>query len=331
MTPQLDWGGGTVGLQPLGAMLDGLALDLPDGRRVQPLHTAPWAGEAGADQPEAEALPAILRRLRGEWPCVPFGADDPAPLPDRWQVKRGAPHGPPHGFAANEVWQVWRDENRLCARIRYPEDHPVAGLARSVVPCAGGVEMTLVIIPRRDCRLPVAVHPVFRLPAAPGNVRLNPGAHGSIWTHPARSPDPCPLRPDSTAMSLATLPGRDGAAVDFTHLPLAQASESRLLLTHASGRFALDNLAEGYRAALEWDIAAFPHLMLWVSNRCRADAPWHGRHLALGIEPCCAAFDLGTAISTQDNPLTRSGVATAVTLAVGSPWATSYRIVVEPL
>ncbi|MFN3993115.1 MAG: hypothetical protein ACK4IU_09445 [Tabrizicola flagellatus] len=326
MMPRLDWDGGTVGLQALGAMLDGLALDLPDGRRVHPLHTAPWADEAGAD-----ALPGILRRLRGEWPCVPFGADDPAPLPDRWQVGQGAPHGLPHGFAANEVWRVWRDENRLCADIRYPEDHPVAALTRSVAPCAGGVEMTLTIIPRRDCRLPVAVHPVFRLPVPPGKALLNPGAHGLIWTHPAQSPDPCPLRPDSTATSLATLPGRDGGTVDMTHLPLAQASESRILLTCASGRFALDNPAEGYRAVLDWDSTAFPHLMLWVSNRGRADAPWQGRHLALGVEPCCAAFDLGTAISAQDNPLTRSGAATAIALQAGSPWRTSYRIGVEPL
>ena len=331
MTPRLAWDGGTVGLQPLGAMLDGLVLRLADGRLVQPLHTAPWADEAWADEAGADALPGILRRLRGEWPCVPFGADDPAPWPDRWRVERGAPHGPPHGFAANNVWQVWRDENRLCADIRYPHDHPIAALRRSVAPCVGGVEMTLVIHPRRDCRLPVAVHPVFRLPVPAGTALLTPGAHGTIWTHPAQSPDPCPLRPDSTAMSLATLPGRDGGAVDMTHLPLAHASESRILLTHASGRFALDNLAEGYRAVLEWDSAAFPHLMLWVSNRGRADAPWQGRHLALGVEPCCAAFDLGTAISAQDNPLSRSGATTAIPLQAGSPWRTSYRIVVEPL
>lgn len=315
-----------MGLQPLGAMLDGLTLRLPDGRMVQPLHTAPWA-----DEPGAEALPGILRRLRGEWPCVPFGADDPASLPECWRAEPGAPHGPPHGFGSNENWRIWNDGKALRAGIAYPTDSPVARLARSVTPCAGGVEISLAVHPRRDCRLPLALHPVFHLPAAPGRARLNPGTHGPVWTHPAQTPDTCLLRPASTAQGLAALPGADGGTVDFTHLPLADATESRILLTHAPGRFTLDNLAEGYRAVLEWDAAAFPHLMLWISNRGRAHAPWNGRHLALGVEPCCAAFDLGTTISAQPNPLNRAGAATAVSLTAGQPWVTCYRIRVEPL
>ncbi|NUB45265.1 hypothetical protein GEU84_012775 [Fertoebacter nigrum] len=326
MTVALQWAGGAVGLQPLGAMLDGLSLRLPDGRMVEPLHTAPWA-----DEPGVESLPGILRRLRGEWPCVPFGADDPAPLPDRWRAEPGAPHGPPHGFGSNEVWQVWSDGNALRAGITYPADSPVVRLARSVTPCAGGVEITLAVHPRRDCQLPLALHPVFRLPAAPGMARLNPGTHGPVWTHPAQSPDTCLLRPDSNCAGLAQMPGADGGVVDFTHLPLADATESRILLTHAPGVFALDNLAEGFRAVLEWETAAFPHLMLWISNRGRAHGPWNGRHLALGVEPCCAAFDLGTAISARPNPLSKAGAATAVSLTAGQPWTTRYRIGVEPL
>ena len=32
------------------------------------MQVAPWA-----DEPDSAALPGILQRLRGEWPCVPFG------------------------------------------------------------------------------------------------------------------------------------------------------------------------------------------------------------------------------------------------------------------
>ena len=50
------------------------------------MHIAPWAHEPGA-----EALPGILRGLRGEWPCVPFGYSVPAEgWPENWARRHGA-------------------------------------------------------------------------------------------------------------------------------------------------------------------------------------------------------------------------------------------------
>ena len=68
----LGWEHGALAVQRLGAMLAPLTFVLADGRQVTPLQVAPWAGEPGA-----EDLPGILRRLRGEWPCVPFGYSVP--------------------------------------------------------------------------------------------------------------------------------------------------------------------------------------------------------------------------------------------------------------
>lgn len=69
----LSWAHGILTVQRLGAMLAPVTFLLADGRQASPMHIAPWSSD-----PEAETLPGILRKLRGEWPCVPFGYSVPA-------------------------------------------------------------------------------------------------------------------------------------------------------------------------------------------------------------------------------------------------------------
>jgi len=308
-------------------MLAGLRLTLPDGRVVEPLHAAPWL-----DEPALPGLPGIMRGLQGDFVCVPFGTGDPSPLPPRWQAMGvAAPQiDPPHGFGANGMWQVTRDGAALCATIDYPDADPIARLSRRMTPLAGGrVNMAVTITPRRDCSLPIALHPIFRLGA---DTRLRPGAHGPVWTHPCGSGvDPCPLLPDAVAEGLHDLPGRDGTTLDFTRLPRTEPCESRLLITQTDGRFTLDHHAEGWSVTLEWDATLLPSLMLWVSNRGRSHAPWNGRHLALGVEPCIAAFDLGAVASAAPSPLTDAGVRTVMNLAADTPVVIRYALSVAPL
>lgn len=59
-------------------------------------------------------------------------------------------------------------------------------------------------------------------------------------------------------------------------------------------------------------------------------APWNGRHLALGLEPICSAFDLGQQVSAAENPISKRGVPTARSFRAGEQFVTRYRIEVEP-
>ena len=74
-----DWAQGRLTVQALGAMLGLVTFRLPDGPEVSPLHVAPWA-----DDPQAASLPGILRALRGDFACVPFGADRAPDLAGDW-------------------------------------------------------------------------------------------------------------------------------------------------------------------------------------------------------------------------------------------------------
>ena len=120
-------------IQRLGAQLGPAVFVLPDGRQVSPLHVAPWA-----DDPGAEALPGILRSLRGEWPCVPYGygtATD-ADTPARWAevIAPPEPGEEIHGHASNTDC-----DGRMRPTARSPSLSPIPPRIRSTTSPAASV------------------------------------------------------------------------------------------------------------------------------------------------------------------------------------------------
>lgn len=241
----------------------------------------------------------------------------------------------PHGYSSNHHWDLHKTaEHSLSGTIRYPEDHPIEALERHVKGIAGRREVvcTLTVTPRHDCNLPIGLHPVFRLPENNGDAILDVGPHRNVWSHPLDEDVPLSLvEPNCQFESLDNLWSRDGEPLSLTKLPQPGRSETLLLLTGACGRVSLTNRVERYRLTLVWDTAVFPSLMLWFSNHGRLQRPWNGRHLALGIEPVRAAFDLGAGISGQPNPLNRAGTKTAYAFKAGVTLSTTYRMLVDPL
>lgn len=324
MSARLEWQGGSATLESLGGMLSPLQLSLPDGRRVEPLAVAPWVGEA------LPGAPPLLRSLRGSFPCLPFGTGEEGQLAQRWA---GVAHDlvdPPHGAPANGLWDVWVEGGVLRGQFAPAPDEQIALVEQDVRPDGpAGVACRLTATARRVCRLPIAIHPIFKLSAITGGTKVDLHSHGPIFTHPSFSlTDPCPLMPDTIADGLDALPARDGGTLDFLQLPRSTPSESRVLVTHSGGRVSLHH-KEGWTAHLVWDTSVLPSAMLWISNGGRSRPPWNGRHFGLGIEPCAAAFDLGTAASAGENPLSAAHVQTAVLLEPDQPLVVHYRISVS--
>ena len=61
---RLTWNRGEASILKTGAMLGPARFDLDTAAPVQPFAVAPWSNDTG---PEFDALPALLKRLRGEW------------------------------------------------------------------------------------------------------------------------------------------------------------------------------------------------------------------------------------------------------------------------
>lgn len=328
-------------VQSLGGMLGPVYFDLGDNHVVQPFAVAPW-GDVPAAGGDA-ALPGVLRRLRGEWPCVPFGAPGsaaPRPdLPPDWLAGRAdapAQGADFHGFGSNENWVLSADAQGVAAHIAYPAGHAIERLERRVWPDARlpVLHCELVIHPRADCRVPVGLHPVLRLPrdadGEPGKLHLlysEPALRA--WSFPTEvEPGRSVLRPDQRDQALGDIRSASGMALDPHAMPFDTPGEDLLMLTGFTGQNAsieVGNRAEGYALTLEWNAQDFPSCLLWISNRGRAYAPWNGQFRALGIEPIAAPFDLGPAHAAHaQSPLDKAGVATAIELRAGQPWRTRY-------
>ena len=287
-------------VHPFGAMVT--AEFKVRGRWISPLFIPAWGGIEGEG--------GFIGRLRGDFPCVPFGGGaEPPPLPGGWGPEAPAadPDSFAHGFGAHHVWQVLEaGEHSARLAVDYPPDHPVRRLERTVTlePGAPRVSFEDQVHARAACRLPVGLHPIFRLPEEAGAASLELPDCRQARTYPGRVDASSVFAPDAAVRSAREVPLRGGGTADVTRLPLPMETEELLQLCGVrEGRAAVAYPKEGFSAVLRWDAAVLPGLLLWLSNRGRKDAPWNGRNLCLGVEPVASAFDLGTAASLGETPL----------------------------
>ncbi|MFN0114261.1 MAG: hypothetical protein ACKVPY_06245 [Paracoccaceae bacterium] len=312
---------------PTGAMLAGAMFRLPDGRRVRPLATLPWAFDA--------ALPGHMRRLGGEFFCLPFGgAGLDGAAETGWAGFVGRPGDAPlHGPAANADWTVEEAApDRAHLSLDLPEPFPVARIDRwlRLAPETARIDVRVRLTARADTEIPAGFHPILALPGT-GSLRLDAGfAEG--FTYPGAIPGARMLAKAGRGFArLSAVPGADGGAVDFSAPPLRRGHEDVLLLASMTGPVSVDRPGRGYRLTIDWDRAALPHAMLWLHDRGLAGPPWSGRFRGLGIEPVASAFDLAPAVSRAENPLARRGYATTLPLRAGVPRDLWLSLSVSPL
>lgn len=304
---RLQWAHGTAEVQSLGGMLGPVILRVADQRELDIMHVAPWSDMTAADR-----LPGVLRRLRGEWPCLPFGRTDvPRDLPPGWST-HAADDEWSHGYASNHHWRcVEADARQVRLAIDYPPDAAVASIERviSADPNAAALDISLTVHARRAARLPAGLHPTFRLPPVPGRVQVTLGRHDGIHSYPGNPPGGISrLLSDHHSGQLDAMAGIDGA-LDLSRLPLVAPTEELVQVRAVRGDggaplFALHYLDYDAAVGMWWDTVQLPDLMLWISNGGRVNFPWLSRHLAIGAEPVNSLFDLGrVATAPAGHPL----------------------------
>lgn len=301
---RLEWDRGRAEVRPLGAALHELEFVLGDGRAVSPLAEAPWQCEA--DTLADASIPAHLRHLGGEWPCVPFG--------------RGEGETVTHGFGTDNRWRLVASRPESCDwEIAYPPDHAVERLRRTVAGIPGRAEIacTLTVLPRRDCVLPLGLHPILKLPE-PGEAFRVDGAFSHGETFPVTfEAGVSRLAPGRRFASLDALPLAKGGAASLSEL-CGMRTEEAFQLFGVSGELRL--LYERHSVRLAWNAADFPTCLFWLSAAGRGHKPWGGRFRGLGVEPLAATFE------ARDG---QGAIVGAKAFQAGRAWTTSYRLAAD--
>ena len=290
-----------------GGQLDSVKFTL--GRRtVEPFSTAPWCGT-----PEAAGLIPLLRELRGDFFCAPFGDGPP------W---RGELH-PPHGEPANSTWKITASEpGRLTAVLRTRirpgritkviegrpgetnlyQTHVLEGFRGSL--CLGHHAM-LDFVRNGPGRISTSRLRLAQVLPAP-------------FENPAQGGYSC-LRQGAWFRRLDAVPMADGKTTDLTRYPAREGFEDLVMLHHKDSEDFAWTAVVFTGKNFVWFSLKNPALLastvMWHSHGGRHYAPWNGRHRGvLGVEDVTAYFHLGLAASLAPNPWTAKGVPTALPL-----------------
>ena len=303
----LIWPHGRATVLTSAAMLADCRFDLPAGP-FYPFARAPWM-----DGPVDPAVSGHLRVLGGDFVCVPFGRGRaiPGAPPDWASVLTVDETGPVHGPAAEDDWHITQaDAHSITLSLDYPKASPVRRLVRSIAarPDAPALDLTLTIFARRTARVSVGLHPILRLPSAPGRLHLAADFQFG-QTHPGQT---LPGQTQDFA-SLSAVP-RSGGPIDMAHLPLSPQTDLNVQLCGMQGPVTAIWLDEGAGLVIDWDRGLLPSLQLWHTDRGIGGPPWHHTYRGLGVEPVCAAFDQGTHAATAANPIATRGVPTAMAI-----------------
>ncbi|EJZ7017888.1 hypothetical protein OIP52_000568 [Salmonella enterica] len=296
-----------------GGILTSLQWKDADNVNEELLYQAPWLKESI----QYDQAPALVQRLAGEWVGVPFGCVEN----NSGLFLCDAPHGLP----VNDEWSFEsRTDRSVTMHYVYPADYPLQSLERGIRLTNKGAEFTLAIHARESCRFPLGLHPIFPVGGAAGDVEIEVNG-GGIVNPGATASDISRLAPGVHFSALHSVPASDGAPLNISRLPLCDDSEEIVQLLQPQGCITLLYRQRRLQLTLRWDPCVLPNCLLWISNAGRHYSPWNGRNYCLGVEPVCSAWDLGPQ-SLEDNPISRTGAPTAISVNGGEALTLNYQI-----
>ena len=292
-----------------GAQVGPVLFQLPH-RIVQPFNVAPWAGEASS-----RALDPMLRVLRGDFFCMPFGENKAPYQEERYR---------PHGETANQTWSFGSfeaTEAQAALELALETEVRPGRVGKTIGARAGEcVVYQTIRISEMEGPMCYGHHAMLRFPQGEGSglVSVSPFVRGQVLPKTFEHPDEGgyqSLCPGATFDSLMAVESLDGSRADLSRYPARKGFEDLVMVcADPQSHLAWSAVVfpdEGYVWFGLKDRRTLPSTVLWHSNGGRHYAPWNGRHTAvLGIEEVCAYFHLGPAPSVAPNPVSDAGVPT---------------------
>lgn len=248
------------------------------GRRwVQPYALAPWL--PGDIDP---ALPPVLKVLRGDYLCFPFGG--------------GKGIKDPHGETANDAWtlaQAGSGRLVLDMQVKAP-----ACQVRKILSIREGHRAVYQEhrIEGLQGRFNYGHHAILQFPeGGPFHVNVSPFKFASVKPDPFSNPlqrEYGALKTGAVFKTLEKVPLATGGTADLTRYPARQGFEDLVMMAAKPGDFAWTAATlDGYVWISLKDPRTLPSTLFWITNGGRHGEPWNGRHLRrLGLEEICGHY-----------------------------------------
>jgi hypothetical protein len=267
-------------------------------------------------------MPNLIKVLRGDFFCLPFGVSDQLPHP--------------HGATANNEWTPISSEgNKLVMEIE-PDD--IGGKVTKEVSLRDGQyaiyqKHTITGI---EGSYNYGHHPIIEFPeqGGPFAIHTSPFIHGQVY--PGAFEDPAngghsSLKEGAIFTSLDQVPMADGSTTSLAQYPAREGFEDLVLFSAAEQDLAWTAVTlDGYAWISLKNPKQFPSTLFWISNGGRHYQPWNGRHKnRIGIEDVCSYFHEGLD-SSRSNKLPH-GIATTADFSKDKPTELCHIQMVHPL
>jgi hypothetical protein len=294
------------------------------GHKLQPYSVAPWA-----EEPPDPSLPPIIRALRGDFFCLPFGGNA-TPF-------RGEKH-PIHGETANARWRFESLETkggRTCLHLSLKTKvRPGRVDKRIWLVDSENVVYSRHVVAGMSGPMNLGHHAMLKFPDAPGSglVSTSRFVYGQVFPKAFELPENRGyswLKPGAEFRSLEKVPTQTGETTDLTRYPARRGFEDLVMLvSNVAAPFACTAVTfpqQRYVWFALKDPRILPETVFWLSNGGRHYPPWNSRHInVMGLEEVCSYFHSGLAESARKNPISARGFPTSVALNPKKPLVVPY-------
>jgi hypothetical protein len=294
------------------------------GQKLQPYSVAPWA-----EEPPDPSLPPIIRALRGDFFCLPFGGNA-TPF-------RGEKH-PVHGETANARWRfesLQAKGGRTCLHLSLKTKvRPGRVDKRIWLVDNENVVYSRHVVAGMSGPMNLGHHAMLKFPDVPGSglVSTSRFVYGQVFPKAFEVPENRGyswLKPGAEFRSLEKVPTLTGETADLTRYPARRGFEDLVMLvSDVAAPFAWIAVTfpqQRYVWFALKDPRILPETVFWLSNGGRHYPPWNSRHInVMGLEEVCSYFHSGLAESARKNPISARGFPTSVALNPKKPLVVPY-------
>ena len=296
-------------------------------RKIQPFSIAPWAEEK-----TDPSVPAILKVLRGDFFCLPFGGNT---------TKFQGEQHPVHGETANAKWKL---HSAAPGELHLSLETKIrAGRVEKFISLRPGQTAIYQrhVISSMSGLMNLGHHAMLKFPDRPGSGRVTTSRflRGDVAPLPVERPEDrgysC-LRPAGKFSSLAKVPLANGGFTDLSVYPARRGFEDIVMLQGDDRQPFAWTAVTFPQECYVWFALKDPRILrqtvLWLSHGGRHYAPWNGRHVnVLGLEEVTSYFHYGLAESAAKNPLSARECPTCHHFNLETPLTVNYIMAVAAI